>query len=164
MIKVFYILSLCMSNLSCSCSWNATYESLLGTNKRFYKPIPLSVSTSILLVAIYMCGIYGICRLLLTINGFNWQEMVEFLVDRWEQEGLYDWGWHWCVPKYMKTFFVQNFLQLLLEFSWCTAAYKGKVYSLIYIKKRALDRAIVKSCSNPLKYFISEDGCIWKSC
>ncbi|KAL1813135.1 hypothetical protein ACET3Z_023200 [Daucus carota] len=40
-------------------SWNATYESLLGTNKRFYKPIPLS-------------------------------EMVDFLVERWEQEGLYD--------------------------------------------------------------------------
>ncbi|KAK1389410.1 Germin-like protein subfamily 1 member 15 [Heracleum sosnowskyi] len=40
-------------------SWNATYESLLGTNKRFNKPIPLS-------------------------------EMVGFLVERWEQEGLYD--------------------------------------------------------------------------
>ncbi|KAK1392688.1 Germin-like protein subfamily 1 member 15 [Heracleum sosnowskyi] len=40
-------------------SWNATYDSLLGTNKRFYKPIPLS-------------------------------EMVEFLVEIWEQEGLYD--------------------------------------------------------------------------
>ncbi|KAI3714816.1 hypothetical protein L6452_21776 [Arctium lappa] len=40
-------------------SWNATYESLLGTNKRFPQPIPLS-------------------------------EMVEFLVDIWEHEGLYD--------------------------------------------------------------------------
>lgn len=39
-------------------SWNATYESLLGTNKPFPQPIPLA-------------------------------EMVEFLVDVWEQEGLY---------------------------------------------------------------------------
>ncbi|KAL0692301.1 hypothetical protein Bca4012_059481 [Brassica carinata] len=40
-------------------SWNATYESLLGMNKRFSRPIPLP-------------------------------EMVDFLVDVWEQEGLYD--------------------------------------------------------------------------
>ncbi|XP_038986450.1 uncharacterized protein LOC103718530 isoform X1 [Phoenix dactylifera] len=40
-------------------SWNATYDSLLGTNKPFPQPIPLS-------------------------------EMVDFLVDIWEQEGLYD--------------------------------------------------------------------------
>lgn len=40
-------------------SWNSTYESLLGTNKRFSQPIPLP-------------------------------EMVDFLVDVWEQEGLYD--------------------------------------------------------------------------
>ncbi|KAF8400637.1 hypothetical protein HHK36_013936 [Tetracentron sinense] len=42
-------------------SWNATYDSLLGTNKRFTQPIPLS-------------------------------EMVDFLVDIWDQEGLYDWS------------------------------------------------------------------------
>ncbi|KAI5680817.1 hypothetical protein M9H77_02044 [Catharanthus roseus] len=42
-----------------NCSWNATYETLLGTNKRFPQPIPLS-------------------------------EMVDFLVEIWEQEGLYD--------------------------------------------------------------------------
>ncbi|KAF1865765.1 hypothetical protein Lal_00021765 [Lupinus albus] len=40
-------------------SWNATYEGLLGNNKPFRQPIPLS-------------------------------EMVDFLVDIWEQEGLYD--------------------------------------------------------------------------
>ncbi|XP_057509220.1 uncharacterized protein LOC130791916 isoform X1 [Actinidia eriantha] len=40
-------------------SWNVTYESLLGTNKRFSQPVPLS-------------------------------EMIEFLSDIWEQEGLYD--------------------------------------------------------------------------
>ncbi|XP_073116735.1 uncharacterized protein [Elaeis guineensis] len=40
-------------------SWNATYDSLLGINKPFPQPIPLS-------------------------------EMVDFLVDIWEQEGLYD--------------------------------------------------------------------------
>ncbi|KAH9614385.1 hypothetical protein KSS87_011930 [Heliosperma pusillum] len=42
-----------------SCSWNATYGNLLGTNKPFPQPIPLP-------------------------------EMVDFLVDVWEQEGLYD--------------------------------------------------------------------------
>ncbi|GAV80760.1 DUF4050 domain-containing protein [Cephalotus follicularis] len=40
-------------------SWNATYESLLGSNKPFPCPIPLP-------------------------------EMVDFLVEVWEQEGLYD--------------------------------------------------------------------------
>ncbi|EEC70023.1 hypothetical protein OsI_00587 [Oryza sativa Indica Group] len=40
-------------------SWNAAYESLLGSNKPFHQPIPL-------------------------------HEMVDFLVDIWEQEGLYD--------------------------------------------------------------------------
>ncbi|XP_054782935.1 uncharacterized protein LOC129290240 isoform X3 [Prosopis cineraria] len=40
-------------------SWDATYESLLGSSKPFHRPIPLP-------------------------------EMVDFLVDIWEQEGLYD--------------------------------------------------------------------------
>ncbi|XP_041009258.1 uncharacterized protein LOC121253296 [Juglans microcarpa x Juglans regia] len=40
-------------------SWNASYESLLGTKQSLPQPIPLS-------------------------------EMIEFLVDVWEQEGLYD--------------------------------------------------------------------------
>ncbi|KAG2729300.1 hypothetical protein I3843_01G238100 [Carya illinoinensis] len=40
-------------------SWNASYESLLGSNKPFPQSIPLV-------------------------------EMVDFLVDIWEQEGLYD--------------------------------------------------------------------------
>lgn len=40
-------------------SWNATYDTLLGTNKPFTQSIPLS-------------------------------EMVDFLVDVWEQEGMYD--------------------------------------------------------------------------
>ncbi|KAF9690055.1 hypothetical protein SADUNF_Sadunf01G0156100 [Salix dunnii] len=40
-------------------NWNSTYESLLGSNKPFPQPIPLT-------------------------------EMVDFLVDIWEQEGMYD--------------------------------------------------------------------------
>ncbi|CAL9043910.1 unnamed protein product [Musa banksii] len=48
-------------------SWNATYDSLLGSNKPFPQPIPLSVRTTPLTL-----------------------EMVEFLVDIWVQEGLYD--------------------------------------------------------------------------
>ncbi|KAK6912211.1 protein of unknown function DUF4050, partial [Dillenia turbinata] len=41
------------------CSWNATYESLLGSNKPFPQAIPLG-------------------------------EMIDFLVNNWEQEGMYD--------------------------------------------------------------------------
>ncbi|CAM8963502.1 unnamed protein product [Rhodiola kirilowii] len=40
-------------------SWNATYESLLGSSKPFPQPIPLP-------------------------------EMVDFLVEEWEQDGLYE--------------------------------------------------------------------------
>ncbi|KAL7093511.1 hypothetical protein ACP275_11G044600 [Erythranthe tilingii] len=40
-------------------NWNANYENLLGTSKRFAEPVPLS-------------------------------EMVDFLVDIWDQEGLYE--------------------------------------------------------------------------
>ncbi|CAI9113989.1 OLC1v1037452C1 [Oldenlandia corymbosa var. corymbosa] len=40
-------------------SWNATYDSMLGSNKPFPKPIRLA-------------------------------EMVDFLVDVWEQDGMYD--------------------------------------------------------------------------
>ncbi|RVW54047.1 hypothetical protein CK203_080380 [Vitis vinifera] len=47
------------SETSIDHGWNATYESLLGTNKPLPQPIPLP-------------------------------EMVDFLVDVWEQEGLYD--------------------------------------------------------------------------
>ncbi|XP_038899929.1 uncharacterized protein LOC120087116 isoform X1 [Benincasa hispida] len=50
---------LCMPKSFWLCSWNATYDSLLGSNKPFPQPIPLG-------------------------------EMVDFLVDAWEQEGLYD--------------------------------------------------------------------------
>lgn len=61
-------------------SWNATYESLLGSNKPFARPVPLA-------------------------------EMVDFLVDVWEQEGLYD----WISPEIsMNTFlFVLIFIQFL---------------------------------------------------
>ncbi|KAK4838927.1 hypothetical protein QYF36_017626 [Acer negundo] len=50
---------LCMVKQFWLCSWNATYDSLLGSNKPFPQPIPLP-------------------------------EMVDFLVDIWEQEGMYD--------------------------------------------------------------------------
>jgi len=47
-------------NQGAKLNWNtATYDSLLGSNKLFPQPIPLT-------------------------------EMVDFLVDIWEQEGLYD--------------------------------------------------------------------------
>ncbi|XP_020967152.1 uncharacterized protein LOC107618619 isoform X1 [Arachis ipaensis] len=50
---------LCLANIFWLCSWNATYESLLGTSKPFRQPVSLA-------------------------------EMVDFLVEVWEQEGLYD--------------------------------------------------------------------------
>ncbi|KAH0687313.1 hypothetical protein KY285_017872 [Solanum tuberosum] len=43
----------------CLCSWNATYDSLFGSNKLLPMSIPLA-------------------------------EMVDFLMDFWELEGLYD--------------------------------------------------------------------------
>ncbi|XP_027167221.1 uncharacterized protein LOC113767359 isoform X2 [Coffea eugenioides] len=52
-------LCLCIAKKFWLCSWNATYDSLLGSNKPFTKRIPLA-------------------------------EMVDFLVDVWEQEGMYD--------------------------------------------------------------------------
>ena len=72
------------------CSWNATYENLLGTNKPLPQPIPLSVS-------LLGCGGFGPCyssRMKQPFPDFafdfNLQEMVDFLVDAWDQEGLYD--------------------------------------------------------------------------
>ncbi|CAA6666403.1 unnamed protein product [Spirodela intermedia] len=40
-------------------SWNATYESLIGSERPFLRPVPLS-------------------------------ELVDLLVDEWEEEGMYD--------------------------------------------------------------------------
>jgi hypothetical protein len=64
-------------------SWNATYESLLGSNnKPFSQPIPLCVRPM---------------HYYLKLLGFHdgpkhlyLQEMVDLLVDTWEHEGLYD--------------------------------------------------------------------------
>lgn len=77
-------------------SWNATYESLLSTNKPFRQPIPLP-------------------------------EMIDFLVDIWEQEGLYDWS-----SKAWKTFISLAFLAQLCKFTrkslnlwyWCLLKYQ----------------------------------------
>uniref|UniRef100_A0A8R7PX56 DUF4050 domain-containing protein n=1 Tax=Triticum urartu TaxID=4572 RepID=A0A8R7PX56_TRIUA len=67
------------------CSWNATYESLLGSTKTFAQPIPLGVRSPANLIACYSSHLS-----LLIFLVFQWQEMVDFLVDGWEQEGLYD--------------------------------------------------------------------------
>nr|GMD81575.1 uncharacterized protein LOC109184044 isoform X1 [Ipomoea batatas] len=77
-------------------NWNATYENLLGTNKRFPHPIPLSVSSlcnqsptyayvSIFSVSMISTSMSELIKMLR-----RRQEMVDFLVDIWEQEGLYD--------------------------------------------------------------------------
>lgn len=84
------------SNSPNCCSWNATYECLLGTNKRFPQPIPLSVShlQNYCFFQIFLILGIRVNSTLLTYwldQSKNWQEMVDFLVDIWEQEGLYDW-------------------------------------------------------------------------
>ncbi|KAK2978930.1 hypothetical protein RJ640_021129 [Escallonia rubra] len=61
----------CLSRSGVPGSWNATYESLLGTSKPFPQRIPLPVSLRLDL-------------------GTLIKEMVDFLVDIWKQEGFYD--------------------------------------------------------------------------
>jgi hypothetical protein len=96
------------------CSWNATYESLLGSTKPFAQQIPLPVryresishlsiqilfflehegelrifilrrthsNSSYVKLCIYLC---------IRFPPSHYQEMVDFLVNSWEQEGLYD--------------------------------------------------------------------------
>lgn len=65
-------------------SFDASYETLLGTNKPFPQPIPLSVSLAELVAWLVLS------LLLVDSIHLNFQEMVDFLVDVWEQEGLYD--------------------------------------------------------------------------
>lgn len=61
MVKVneFYIVGIRF------CSWNATYESLLGTNKPFPQPIPLAVS---LLRSLCILVFYLVCSKLLGVQ------------------------------------------------------------------------------------------------
>jgi hypothetical protein len=74
------------------CSWNATYESLLGSTKIFAQPIPLGVRSraSLHISSCSFASMSRKTRCLLVCSVFHWQEMVDFLVDGWEQEGLYD--------------------------------------------------------------------------
>jgi hypothetical protein len=67
MIKLFFVPGFMSYNLSCLflfdllclCSWNATYESLLGTREPFPQPIPLSVSLLCnLLILLYFVGVF----------------------------------------------------------------------------------------------------------
>ena len=73
----------------CLYRWNATYEGLLGTNRRFSQPIPLSVS--LLCCKVVLNQSPSNPPPWLTVSIFDWQEMIDFLVDVWEQEGMYDW-------------------------------------------------------------------------
>ncbi|KAI8529457.1 hypothetical protein RHMOL_Rhmol12G0226200 [Rhododendron molle] len=71
-------------------SWNATYESLLGSNKPFSQRIPLSVSFFLFGEEFFQSGLITLLGNALCIFGCNEQEMIDFLSDIWEQEGLYD--------------------------------------------------------------------------
>ena len=53
----FLILLFIVDSIAMYCSWNATYESLLGTNKPLPQPIPLPVS-------LLGCGGFGPCYFL----------------------------------------------------------------------------------------------------
>jgi hypothetical protein len=81
-----------MMHVHVDCSWNATYESLLGSTKIFAQPIPLGVRSRAKLHTVSLFRIYlpqnNIFTCLCSV--LQWQEMVDFLVDGWEQEGLYD--------------------------------------------------------------------------
>jgi hypothetical protein len=83
---------LIMMHVHVDCSWNATYESLLGSTKIFAQPIPLGVRSRAKLHTVSLFRTYlpqnNIFTCLCSV--LQWQEMVDFLVDGWEQEGLYD--------------------------------------------------------------------------
>lgn len=76
--------SIMLTNTKFLCSWNAAYESLLGSNKPFAQPIPLHVRSNAFHLTIIMQW-HTASTLIVEL-----QEMVDFLVDIWEQEGLYD--------------------------------------------------------------------------
>ncbi|KAJ0031679.1 hypothetical protein Pint_13010 [Pistacia integerrima] len=63
-------------------SWPATYESLLGSRNPFPRPIPLNVELNISPLRKGDRYIKPLSR--------KEPEMVDFLVDVWEHEGLYD--------------------------------------------------------------------------
>lgn len=71
------------------CSWNAaSYDNLLGSNKLFPQPIPLNVSVLKSNSLALRENLGGVIVLLAT--DAKKQEMVDFLVEVWEQDGLYD--------------------------------------------------------------------------
>ncbi|KAF8663096.1 hypothetical protein HU200_055691 [Digitaria exilis] len=80
----FSAYSIMLTNTKFLCSWNAAYESLLGSNKPFAQPIPLHVRSNAFHLTIIMQW-HTASTLIVEL-----QEMVDFLVDIWEQEGLYD--------------------------------------------------------------------------
>lgn len=92
-IHEYFICTFCLSLIkknSGFCSWNATYESLLGSNKPFSQRIPLSVSFFLFGEEFFQSGLITLLGNALCIFGCNEQEMIDFLADIWEQEGLYD--------------------------------------------------------------------------
>lgn len=112
-----------MINPLCLCSWNATYESLLATNKAFPQPVPLPVSFLWTRLFPQLLLLERDSTLFWLFTEFKWQEMVDFLVDVWEQEGLYDWARKLeRTPKFSCPFFLYffevpicaNYIQVLL--------------------------------------------------
>lgn len=57
-----------LSDLLCLCSWNATYESLLGTRQPFPQPIPLPVSLLCNLVILLLFFFWSILLISLCTN------------------------------------------------------------------------------------------------
>lgn len=69
------------------CSWTTSYEDLLCSTEPFKQPIPLAVSS---VRGFHWCFYVSteVDEVILVWLGL--QEMVDFLVDIWNEEGLYD--------------------------------------------------------------------------
>lgn len=87
LVSICFIISL---TTFWGCSWNSTYESLLLNNKPFRQPIPLSVCHELSYQDVWFYHWYSQTSLSNTPILSLFQEMIEFLVDVWEQEGMYD--------------------------------------------------------------------------
>jgi hypothetical protein len=68
---LYFVRTLCFSIVKsfCLCSWNATYESLLGSNKPFTQPIPLSVSLCPCKPVLVLVNSLSNCLLVWTLTG-----------------------------------------------------------------------------------------------
>ncbi|XP_039031485.1 uncharacterized protein LOC120166250 isoform X2 [Hibiscus syriacus] len=73
-----------------SCNWNVLYHSLHANTKPFSHPVPLSVSLRCQPNGFGLKTMIHPCIVTPILVWAHWQELVDFLDEVWEQEGLYD--------------------------------------------------------------------------